>query len=437
MTVLKHMHANNRKNLCKKLPKGIVVGLGQVDVIRNSDVHYPFRQESNFLYLSGIQMPDFSFILLLETNQFFIFMPKIDAKHVVWLGKIPSPTEIQKEYGASKVGFLDQFETVLSKFHPGKQNVYVLGSKQSKLWKKTAPYVHAKNQKTLSNCMAELRYIKSEAEINLLQTSAKISALGHRAAMDKAKPGKFEYEIQSYIEHVFRLNGASQTAYGSIVASGKNSAVLHYFQNNAKLKAGDLLLIDAGCEVEGYAADITRTFAVSGKLTSPQKEIYEIVLNAQKKAIQNIRPGRRFRELHDLSSQVMLEGLKDMGLLKGNVSDMFEAGVEKLFFPHGLGHPLGLDVHDVSPVEPQTGVKKKKGQLRANVKLEVNSVWTVEPGIYFIDVLLKDPKNRKKFKDFVHWPKVDQFLNFGGIRIEDDVVVTSGTPKILTASCPK
>ena len=446
----------------KNLFNGLICFVGNNYVRRNSDVDYPFRQDSNFLYLTGIEEPGYAFILIPKTHEYLLFIPKVDNKHRVWMGDVPDLAESKKLYAADRVFYMDEFEhqkDLLSKRHH------------------CHPEPKARDLSLELQCaLAELRFIKSKVELKLMKKAAQISAKAHKLAQKYAKPGLYEYQVQAKLEQVMLEEGARLTAYPSIVGAGTNSAILHYHANSAKLKKGDLLLIDAGAEIHGYASDITRTFPVSGKWTSKQKDIYNIVLKAQKKSIEVVKVGVQFSEIHRVSALTILGGLIDLGLLVGRSEDLFERGVDRLFYPHGVGHSLGLDVHDVVPAirdianviparsQIKSGTRdriprhgnpgaailssqrhvlrsfseaEKLGSntslLRLNRVLEENVVVTIEPGIYFISALLQDSQNRKKFKDCVQWSRVDKYLNFGGIRIEDDVVVTRTKPLILSS----
>ncbi|MBI2608201.1 MAG: aminopeptidase P family protein [Deltaproteobacteria bacterium] len=433
------MHRLHRRNLCKKLQNGFLFSIGSEELSRNgSDVNFVFRQDSNFLYLTGVEEPGYAFILDLSRNYFHLFIPKVDAKHIVWLGHVPDLSESKKVFGADKVSYITDLEIELKKISKTK-DLYFLKTNHEKGLKLCKKYFRIKPEEKKLHCaLAELRIKKSKEEITLMKEAAEMTSLGHIEAMKKTRPGLYEYQIQSYLEQKFLEKGAQHCAYPSIVGAGKNAAILHYHHNSSQLQKGDLLLIDAGAEVKGYASDVTRTFPISGKFTQKQKDMYDLVLKMQEECIQGVKPGVLFYDLHLLSARILLKGLKDLGLLKGSVENMLRKGVDKLFYPHGLGHFLGLDVHDVVPPPVIARSRAtKQSRLRASRKLEENNVITIEPGVYFIPALLKDPNNRKKFKDFVHWSKVDPYLQFGGIRIEDDVVITPKKPLILTHKCPK
>ena len=432
------MHALHRANLCKKLEEGLVFGFGNKSLMRNGyDNCYPFRQNSNFLYLTGVQEEDYAFLLDLKSHEFTLFIPKIDALHVVWLGSVPSLLDAKQKYGADKVYYITDFSEHLKKQATNKKKIYFLrtnNGQAEKIFKKVLKAKPLENE--LVGALAQLRFQKTPGEIELMKQAATIAASGHIEAMKKCRPGMYEYEIQSFVEQKFREGGAQFNAYDSIIGSGKNSAILHYFKNQDQLKKGDLLLIDAGAEYQGYASDITRTFPVSGKFSSKQKDIYSIVLKAQAEAIAILKPVVFYKDFHMKSAYTIIEGLKDLELVKGEIDTLKEKRVDRLFFPHGIGHPLGLDTHDV---DPHMGAKSKlsMARLKQEQKFEENTVVTAEPGIYFISALLNDPKNRKEYGEFVNWKKVESFLDFGGIRIEDDIVVTSKGPVSLTHKVPK
>lgn len=254
-----------------------------------------------------------------------------------------------------------------------------------------------------------MRLIKSESEIALIERAAEITAEAHREAMRAARPGMHEYEVEALIEYMFRRRGATP-AYTSIVGSGENATVLHYSANNAAIREGDLLLIDAGAEFQGYAADITRTFPVSGRFNRPQREIYEVVLEAQKACIAMVRPGVSIDELHNRSVELLTEGLVHLGLLQGDLNELIEKEAYKKFYMHRLGHYLGMDVHDV-------GLYYVDGESR---KLEPGMVITVEPGLY----VARNQEAKEEYRGI-------------GVRIEDDVLVTAEGHRVLTAGVPK
>jgi Xaa-Pro aminopeptidase len=264
--------------------------------------------------------------------------------------------------------------------------------------------------KDIRRYLDEMRLIKDETELNIMRSAAKISSGAHIAAMKATAPNKNEYEVEAELLYHFKKHGSEFPAYSSIVAGGANSCVLHYIENNQKLKDGQLLLIDAGCELHGYASDITRTFPINGKYTQAQKEVYSIVLNAQQAAIGQVKAGNSWQAPHEAALKILAEGMVALGLLKGSVEEVIETEAFSRFYMHRTGHWLGMDVHDV-------GDYKTNGQWR---NLEPGMVLTVEPGMY----IRKAPDIPKDFWNI-------------GIRIEDDVVVTGGSSEILTTDTPK
>ncbi|MGB3200571.1 MAG: M24B family metallopeptidase, partial [Nodosilinea sp.] len=266
--------------------------------------------------------------------------------------------------------------------------------------------------------MQHLRRVKSEEELDLLRKAIAIAAKAHNHARDITRPGRYEYEIQAEIEHIFRLEGAMGPAYTSIVASGPNACILHYVENNCQMHEGDLLLIDAGCAYDYYNADITRTFPVGGRFSDEQRILYELVLEAQLRAIEAVKPGAPFNEFHDAATRTITEGLVELGLLQGRIDTLIEEKKHKAFFMHGTGHFLGLDVHDAGILRnPDKSWKP----------FEVGNVVTVEPGIYISPT----------YEPVEGQPQIDDRWRGIGIRIEDDVLVTDAGCEVLTAAVPK
>lgn len=395
-----------RRSLAKRLSgQGIIHLPGGKPVPRNFDVEYTFRQNSDFLYVTGVEEPGCH--LVLDGNREILLVPRVDAHHRVWEGHVPGPAEAKRLFGVDRVMFADELKKALHGRRP------------------VAP---AK----LRDALDELRAIKTEGELDLMRRANAVSGAAHIAVMKATKPGLREYELQAIFDAACVKAGLKHLAYPSIVAAGVNSAVLHYRKNNALLKSGDLLLIDAGGELGGYAADITRTYPINGKFTRRQRDVYSVVLETQKSCIAMARPGINSAELHMHSMRVIADGLKSLGLLKGETDGLVENGAVRLFYPHGLTHMLGLDVHDVTGGKKRVLPNPTKIAIRFVAKLEPGFVITMEPGVYFIDALLKDPVLRRKHKDSVNFKLADSFLDFGGIRIEDDIVIRDGAAENLT-----
>ena len=299
----------------------------------------------------------------------------------------------------------------------------------------------------LSAAVALERMTKDEAELDDIRRAAAASAAGFEWVYQNAVPGMTERQIQIGMESQFFAAGAPRVAYDSIVASGSHGAYLHYVYAGddplrpatSAVEAGDLLLIDAGAQFGGYASDVTRTMVVGADPTDEQEYLWKLVLSAQQQTIDMCRPGIQWREVHLAAARILGAGLVEMGLLRGEPAELVSSGVVALFFPHGLGHLLGLSVHDASGFPPghERSDDPQLRYLRTDRGLEPGMVTTVEPGIYFIDALLGDPARREKFAESVVWERVDELRGFGGIRIEDDVLVTDGDPEVLTAAIAK
>ncbi len=291
----------------------------------------------------------------------------------------------------------------------------------------------------LSMVIAEQRRAKSADEIGRMRAAVEASVPGHLAAMRLALPGMSERQLQVEIEAEFFRHGGDRTAYGSIVGSGPNAAILHSTPGGRLLCEGDLVLVDAAAEFAGYASDITRTFPVARQFSGIQRDLYQLVHEVQQAAIDAVRPGVEYRDLHLQACQRIATGLVDLGILRGKPQDLVERDAHALFFPHGLGHMIGLSTHDAGGCLAGRMPSDRFGLkwLRADLPLEEHYVVTVEPGIYFIPAILEDPARRATFRDAVNWSRVDSLMPFGGIRIEDDVLVTQTGSEVLSAAIPK
>ncbi len=403
--IMNHYRALRRRLARRLSGEGLIHLQGGKPVPRNFDVEYAFRQNSDFLYVTGVEEPGCH--LVLDGARETLLVPRVDAHHRVWEGHVPGPAEAKKLFGVDRVMYADELKKVL---------------------KGRRPVAPAK----LRDALDELRAVKTEGELALMRRANDVSGKAHLAVMKATKPGLREYELQAVFDAACLKAGLKHLAYPSIVAAGVNGAVLHYRKNNAPLKSGDLLLIDAGAELGGYAADITRTYPINGRFTRRQRDVYSVVLEAQKACIAKARPGVNSADLHVFSMRVIAEGLKSLGLLKGSTDSLVESGAVRLFYPHGLTHMLGLDVHDVTGGRKRVLPNPTKVPVRFVAKLEPGFVITMEPGVYFISALLKDPVLRAKHKGSVDFAKADSFLDFGGIRIEDDIVIREGGVENLT-----
>ena len=406
-------------------PNSIAIIPSAREIIRNNDTHFPFRQDSDFYYLTGLNEPDAVAVLIpgREHGAFVVFCRDRDPERELWDGYRAGPEGACKDYDADDAFPFDVLDEILPGLLEGRERVYYAMGRDSDFDRHVMDWVNAIRSKVrsgaippgefldLNHFLHELRLFKSASEIQLMQRAGEISAKAHRRAMAICKPGMMEYQLEAELLHGFARNGARFPAYPSIVGGGDNGCILHYVENRDMLREGDLVLIDAGCELDHYASDITRTFPINGKFSKEQKALYEVVLKAQLAAIDIIKPGIHWNEPHDITVRVITEGLVQLGLLKGKVSSLIKKGAYRDFYMHRAGHWLGMDVHDV-------GDYKCGGEWRM---LEPGMVLTVEPGIYV------SPNNKK----------VDKKWRGIGIRIEDDVVVTREGNQVLTSMVPK
>ncbi|MBI4386455.1 MAG: aminopeptidase P family protein [Elusimicrobia bacterium] len=423
--------ARHREALRRSLPDGLILVSGGEEIVRNNDVHYAFRQHSNFLYLAGVPEPGYRLLLDPRSGQDILFIPRIDTDHRVWLGHVAGPAETKRRFGVAEVRFQDELPGILAKL----RKRYRLCYADPQAWSATRKEFGTLVNKTekLAEALETLRAVKTPGEIELLGRANEVSAQGHLAVMRAARPGMREYELQAEFEAVCLRRGLKHQGYQPIVAAGRNGAVLHYHHNHDVLRARELLLIDAGAECGGYAADITRTFPIGGRFSQRQKDIYSIVLDAQKQCIERARPGVLSGDLHLHATRVLAEGLRHLGFLKGSIDELVLSGAVRIFFPHGIGHMLGLDVHDSLGGKRRQIPAPPHLRLRFNARLEPGFVITVEPGIYFNEALIRHKQLRRRHKGRVDFSRAEKFLDFGGVRIEDDIVIRPfGRPLNLT-----
>ena len=393
-------------------PNSALLLFSEIEKRRNNDCSYPFRQDSYFWYLTGFNEPNAA-LLLLKTEQAekaIIFLRPRDPLLETWNGRRLGVERAPQQLNVNEAYSIEEFSTVLPKILRNLTALYHV------------PEIHTWGDKLVAESavnfseildwrpmLSEMRLIKSPNEIRLMQQAGQITALGHIKAMQTTRPNRFEYEIESDILHEFNRHCARFPSYNSIVAGGSSACILHYTENDRPLNDGDLVLIDAGCEFAMYAGDITRTFPVNGKFSQTQREIYELVLKAQKRAIELLVPGNSIKQANDEVIRIKTQGLVDLGILKGDVDTLIEQQAYQQFYMHGLGHWLGLDVHDVGSY----------GQDKQRI-LEIGMVITVEPGIY----ISEDADVPEQYKGI-------------GVRIEDNLLMTEYGNKILTAAAPK
>ncbi|MBK97531.1 MAG: Xaa-Pro aminopeptidase [Balneola sp.] len=396
-----------------------------------TDYEFAFRQESNFWYVSGVNEPDCAAILDIDSKEFHLFVPKRDMQYAVWYGYVKSLDQYRSKYSPDHVHYIDELQEVVKKLNPS--IIFCLNeSSQERIHSHKLEVTT--DSEALIEALNDARVIKTEEELECLRKASQVNDEAYKRVIESWKPGMYEYQAKAIFTKVQMSNGLQQDAYNGIYASGPNSAILHYVSNNRQTQDGELFLIDAGFEYEGYAADFSRTFPVNGRFSANQAEVYEVVLTAQKQVIEAIKPGVRMEDLHMMSASTMMEGLLDMGIVKGSLNSVMKANIFALFFPHGLGHFLGLDTHDVGGYPKGVERIDRPGifYLRARRELEAGMVVTIEPGIYFVpsvlEPALKDPSKQM----FLNAEKLYEFMDFGGIRIEDDIVVTENGYENLT-----
>lgn len=445
-------YRQRRQALKKQLASGLVLFLGN----KETPVNYPansyyFRQDSTFLYFFGLDTPDLIGIIDIDEDKEIIFGNDLSLEDIIWMGHQPSLAERAKKSGVKQVASLKEAETYLKSAVEAGRRVHYLPPYRpesvldlASFLGKSPAEVKAGASEELIKAVVALRSVKDEAEIKEIEGALNITYDMYLAVMKMARPGKMEWELAGTMEGIALARGC-HLAFPTILTI--NGQILHNHDHSNRLEKGRMLVIDAGAESrEHYAADITRTLPVGWKFSRQQKEIYELVLKAQETAIEAIRPGIQYREVHLEVCRVIASGLKDLGLMKNDPEEAVQQGAHALFFPHGTGHMLGLDVHDMEGLgEKFVGYDEtvERSQqfglayLRLARTLHPGFVITVEPGIYFIPALIAAWKKEKKHQAFINYQKVMEYINFGGIRIEDDVLVTAEGKKVLGKRIPK
>lgn len=419
-------YARRRKALMEQMvPNSIAILPAAAVAIRNRDVEHVYRQDSDFQYLSGFPEPEAVIALIpgREHGEYVLFCRERNPEREQWDGLRAGQEGAIHEFGADDAFPITDIDEILPGLIEGRERVYSAMGSNPEFDRHLMDWINVIRSKArlgaqppkefvaLDHLLHDMRLYKSAAEIKVMREAAAISSRAHVRAMQACRAGLREYSLEAELDYEFRKGGARMPAYGSIVAAGRNGCILHYQQNDALLKDGDLVLIDAGCEIDCYASDITRTFPVSGRFSPEQKAIYELVLKAQEAAFAAIAPGKHWNHAHEATVQVITEGLVELGLLKGDVQALIDSEAHRAFYMHRAGHWLGMDVHDV-------GDYKVDGQWR---ELEPGMTLTVEPGIY----ISADNQNVAR-----KWRGI-------GIRIEDDVVVTRQGCEILSTGVPR
>jgi Xaa-Pro aminopeptidase len=427
MTTDPTVYSQRRARLLKNMQRGIAIIPTAPEVARNADTHYGYRHDSNFYYLSGFTEPEAVLVLIAGTGesdepQSILFCREKNLEREIWDGHRFGPDAAREQFGFDAAYPVAQLDEKLAELMGNQPALYYPLGFDTAWDQRILRLRHTVQEKIRSGIRApdeirdvrgllnEMRLFKDTHELDIMRRAAAISTRAHERAMRFTRPGQFEYQVEAELLHEFCSHGARHPAYTSIVAGGANACVLHYVGNDAKLRDTDLLLIDAGCELDGYASDITRTFPVSGKFSAEQKDVYEIVLAAQIAAIAAAMPGQTWNAPHDAALRVLSQGFIDLKLCRGSVEEVLETESYKKFYMHRTGHWLGMDVHDV-------GDYKTGDDWRA---LLPGMVLTVEPGCY-----IRPADN------------VPMALWNIGIRIEDDVVITAQGNEVLTDAAPK
>ena len=412
-----------RARLAQGLASGVVVLPTAPERTRNADAHYDYRWDSGFYYLTGFREPEAVLVMVLgDKARSILFCREKNLEREIWDGFRFGPELASEHFSFDEAYPIAELDARLPDLIANQDTLHTPVGADTAWDQRVSGWLNNVRARVRTGVTApdriidvraavnDMRLFKDEQELAVMRRAASISSGAHARAMRFAAPGMREYQVEAELIHEFCRNGARAPAYGSIVAAGANACVLHYRENSAELRKGDLMLIDAGCELDSYASDITRTFPIAGRFSAVQRDVYELVLASQEAAIKAVKPGADFIDYHDAATRVLVQGLIDFKLCKGSVDSVLEDNSYKQFYMHRTGHWLGLDVHDA-------GDYMQKGKWR---KLKPGMVLTVEPGLY-----IRPAQNVPK-----------AFWNIG-VRIEDDVLVTAKGRDVLTAECPK
>jgi Xaa-Pro aminopeptidase len=417
------LHGARRARLAQAMQGGVAVLPTAPERVRNRDTHYPYRYDSHFYYHTGFAEPEAVLVVVAGAQpKHLLFCREKNEERETWDGLRFGPKAAQERFGFDEAHPIGTLDAKLAELLADQPALYFPVGADAAWDARAMGWINAVRAQARTGVGApgrvqdvralidEMRLVKDPHELGVMRRAAAISAVAHRRAMQAARPGRFEYELEAELLHEFRRSGAQFPAYWPIVAGGANACVLHYVANDAALRAGDLVLIDAGCELAGYASDITRTFPVDARYSPAQREVYELVLAAQAAAMHKVRAGNAWNEPHDAAVRVLAQGMLDLKLLAGGLDEVLEKETYKRFYMHRTGHWLGLDVHDA-------GDYKRAGKW---CTLMPGMVLTVEPGLYI-----------RAADD------VPERLRGIGVRIEDDVLVTEGDCEVITAATPK
>ncbi len=438
----KETYIGRRSALAKKMTGGgVVLMAGNGEASRNYPANvYHFRQDSTFRYFFGVELPDLAGVLDLESGEAVLFGDDLTMDDIIWTGPQPTIAELGAGVGITNTKPLNALPAMLKG-----RKVHFLPPYRAENTFKIARLLGMQPDEVSKNISMELalavvslRDKKSPEEIAEIEKACEIGYLMHTTAMRMCRPGVVEREIAGTIEGIALVKGAG-TSFTSIVSQNGETLHNHFYGNT--LSAGRMLLVDAGAEtVSGYASDFTRTMPVNGKFTDRQKDVYNIVLNANTRAFGLAKSGMLYREVHLEACRVIIDGLKSLGLMRGDTNEALAAGAHSLFMPHGLGHMMGMDVHDMEDIgekyvgydaETERGTDIGTAALRMGRRLQPGMVMTVEPGIYFVPALIEKWRNEKLNAQFMNYREIEKYIGFGGVRIEDDLLITDGGNRML------
>lgn len=445
-------YIERRKKLSKSVQKGIGLFLGNNEVGMNYAANpYHFRQDSNFLYFFGIDLPGIAAIIDFDEEEAVVFGDELTVEHIIWTGHQPSISDLSMRVGVTKTQPFKELVRIIKEALVANRQIHYSPPYRydnmmflSEMLNIPVGKLKEKASVELIKGIVSQRSHKSKEEISQIELAINITGAMHTAAIKSTKPGIKESQLAGIVQGIAKAMGG-EMAYGTILSV--NGQILHNHYHGNTLHSGQMVLGDYGAETGmHYAGDITRTCPVDGHFTTMQREIYEIVLDTEVSAIASLEPGKTYMDIHLAAAKKITEGLKALGLMKGDEDEAVAAGAHALFFPHGLGHMLGLDVHDMEDLgEQYVGYSEEMQRsnifgtayLRLARTLEPGFVLTVEPGIYFIPELIDLWKSENKFKDFINYDAVEAYRNFSGIRIEDNVQITSDGHRILGNPIPK
>ena len=448
----KEVYIRRREVLKAKFNTGLLFFPGNQEVPFNYPANiYPFRQDSAFAYFFGINQPNLAAVIDIDNNKTIIFGDELTIDDIIWMGKLPTVKRQAEEVGVTETMPFSKLDYMLGNAIAKGRKIHYLPPYRGETIQQVASLTGQKYEEVRANAsvdlikaVVELRSVKDEYEIAEIEKMVGVAYEMHTTAMKMAKPGVIEQQIAGAIQGV-TLSNEGPVSFPVIVTVNGQTLHNNYYGN--VLKEGQLLLCDAGAESAMlYASDITRVTPVGGKFNQRQKEIYEIVLNANTEVIKNVKPNDFYKNMHLLSAKIIAQGLKDLGLMKGDIDEAVRQGAHALFYPHGLGHMMGMDVHDMEGLgedyvgyddEVQRSDQFGLAFLRLARRLKPGFVLTVEPGIYFIPDLIDIWRSENKFTEFINYDKVEAYKDFGGVRIEDDILITEAGCRLLGKPIPK